>query len=85
MKKIRKPLGMSVLGGGRQNITVYDILPYLPDEDCFFDSRHWVYETTDGILPFSVTTRISANNQQYLKIYEKRTDNDFGKSASTRK
>ena len=77
MKKIRKPLGLSVLGDDRRNITVYDILPYLPDEDCFFDSRHWVYETTDGILPFSVTTRISANNQQYLKIYEKQTDNDI--------
>lgn len=47
-----------------------DILPYLPEADCFFDSRHWVYGTTDEALPFAVTTRIAANNQQYLKIYE---------------
>ena len=69
--KIPRPNVESVLGGGRKNISPYDIIPYLPDEDCFFDSRHWVYDTLDGILPFSVTTRIGANNQQYLKIYEK--------------
>lgn len=62
----------SVLGGGRKNISPWDIIPYLPDADCFFDSRHWVVETTDGILPFSVTTRIGANNQQYLKVYDKK-------------
>lgn len=73
--KIRRPEIESVLGGGRKNISPYDILPYLPDEDCFFDSRHWVYDTTDGILPFSVTTRIGANNQQYLKIYEQKNGN----------
>lgn len=67
--KIRRPEIESILGGGRKNISPYDILPYLPDEDCFFDSRHWVYDTTDGIFPFSVTTRIGANNQQYLKVY----------------
>ena len=45
-----------------------DILPYLPKQDCFFDSRHWVVGTTDDVLPFAVTTRIGANNQQYLKL-----------------
>lgn len=69
--KIRRPNVESVLGGGRKNITPMDIIPYLPNKDCFFDSRHWVYNTLDGILPFSVTTRIGANNQQYLKIYER--------------
>lgn len=66
--KLRRPDVESVLGGGRMNISPFDILPHLPDEDCFFDSRHWVYGTTDGILPFALTTRISCNNQQYLKL-----------------
>lgn len=66
--KIKRPEVESVLGGGRKNITPFDILPYLPDKDCFFDSRHWVYSLTEDILPFAVTTRIAANNQQYLKI-----------------
>ena len=70
MIKLHRPNIESVLGGGRKNISPYDILPFLPDEDCFFDCRHWVLDTTDGILPFSVTTRIAANNQQYLKVYE---------------
>lgn len=78
MKKIRRPDIESVLGGGRKNISPFDILPYLPDDDCFFDCRHWVYDTTDGILPFAVTTRISANNQQYLKVYEQKKE-DKGK------
>ena len=67
MKKIRRPHIESVLGGGRKNISPHDIIPYLPDEGCFFDSRHWVYDTINGVLPFAVTTRIAANNQQYLK------------------
>lgn len=60
----------SVLGGGRMNITPYDILPFLPDEDGFFDCRHWIWGGCDEELPFSVTTRIAANNQQFLKICE---------------
>ena len=48
--------------------TLNEILPYLPDEDCFFDSRHGVYDLTENILPFSVTTRIYDNNQQFLKV-----------------
>lgn len=64
-KKMQRPEVESVLGGGRKNISPFDIIPYLPDEDCFFDSRHWVYGT--DVLPFALTTRIAANNQQYLK------------------
>lgn len=44
-----------------------DILPYLPQEDCFFDCRHWVVGL--GLIPFSITTRIFDNHQQYLKRY----------------
>lgn len=47
-----------------------NIIPYLPDEECFFDSRHWTWGGCNEELPFSVTTRISANNQQFLKVYE---------------
>lgn len=65
-KKIQRPEVDSVLGGGRKNISPFDIIPYLPDEDCFFDSRHWVFGT--DVLPFALTTRIAANNQQYLKV-----------------
>ena len=68
--KLKRPKVESVLGGGRKNISPYDILTYLPKEDCFFDCRHWVVATTDEPLPFAVTTRIGANNQQYLKVYE---------------
>ena len=70
MKKIRQPQVESVLGGGRKNITPFDILPYLPEEEGFFDSRHWVWGGLEEELPFAVTTRIGANNQQYLKLYE---------------
>lgn len=40
------------------------IINNLPIRDCFFDS----YRGTAGfdILPFAITTRISANNQQFL-------------------
>lgn len=46
----------------------YYMIPHLPDSELFFDSRHWTYGT--DILPFSLTTRISANNQQFLKVME---------------
>lgn len=72
--KIKKPSNR----GGRKLIALTDILPYLPQEDCFFDCRHWVYDTTDGVLPFSLTTRISGNCQQYLKI---RVKNDRGQGT----
>ena len=53
------------------DIRLFDILPFLPPpHSYFFDTRHWVYDTTEGILPFAVTTRISANHQQFLLFYE---------------
>lgn len=67
MNKIPKPTSFANVEQVFRSHTLNEILPYLPDEDCFFDSRHWVYNTTDGVLPFSVTTRIDANNQQFLK------------------
>lgn len=71
MRKLKRPNRESVLGGGKKNISPFDIIPYLPDEEGFFDSRHWVWGGYDEALPFAVTTRIAANNQQYLKVYEK--------------
>jgi DNA (cytosine-5)-methyltransferase 1 len=65
--KIKKPKTFNNVEQVFRSHTLNEILPYLPDEDCFFDSRHWVYDTTEGVLPFSVTTRIDANNQQFLK------------------
>ena len=63
MKLVKKQTG--------DDVRLFDILPYLPPPDgYFFDSRHWVYDTLDGILPFAVTTRISANHQQFLLYYE---------------
>jgi len=47
-----------------------EVIPYLPDEDCFFDIRHLVWGGVNDVLPFSVTTRINANNQQYIRITE---------------
>jgi hypothetical protein len=35
--KILRPEIESVLGGGRKNISPFDIIPHLPDENCFFD------------------------------------------------
>ncbi len=70
VKKIRRPNRKSFYNG-MMNISPIDILPFLPPPSSyFFDSRHWVYDTTDGIMPFAVTTRISANSQQYLLTYE---------------
>lgn len=68
--KITKPKHLKERKGirGGYTTTVQDILPYLPDKECFFDCRHFVYDTTNGVLPFALTTRTHANNQQYLKI-----------------
>lgn len=33
----------------------------------------------DEALPFAVTTRIAANNQQYLKVYEKNEEDTNAK------
>ena len=60
IKHIEKPSGITN--------SPSNMIPYLPDKELFFDSRHWTYGLADGILPFSLTTRISANNQQFLKV-----------------
>lgn len=51
---------------GRKNTNLTEILPLLPPCDVFVDIRHGVYDTTDGMLPFAVTTRIAASCQQWL-------------------
>lgn len=70
--KIRKTKELMNKKGARGGNTteVSDILPFLPDADCFFDCRHFVYELTENFLPFALTTRVACNNQQYLKVYE---------------
>lgn len=72
--KITKPKHLKERKGirGGYTTTVQDILPYLPDKECFFDCRHFVYDTTNGVLPFALTTRTHANNQQYLKVMNPR-------------
>ena len=69
IKHIEKPSGITN--------SPYNMIPYLPDKELFFDSRHWTYGLADGILPFSLTTRISANNQQFLKVSMKESKNDW--------
>ena len=68
MFKIKKPSVFKDVEHRFNSHTLNEILPYLPNEDCFFDTRHWTCDTTDGLLPFAVTTDISRNAQQYLKI-----------------
>ena len=68
MKILKLKCPIKVWVGGKKPSSPYDILPYLPDEDCFFDSRHLVVGI--DILPFALTTRINANCQQFLKVYE---------------
>ena len=60
--------GSGVMNDSFESHTLNEILPYLPDDECFFDTRTRVFCLLDDILPFSVTTRISANAQQYLKV-----------------
>jgi DNA (cytosine-5)-methyltransferase 1 len=67
MFKIKKPSEFKNVEQRFNSHTLNEILPYLPNEDCFFDTRHWTCDTTDGILPFAVTTGISRNAQQFLK------------------
>lgn len=67
MFKIKKPSTVKNVEQRYVSHTLNEILPYLPNEDCFFDTRHWTCDTTDGILPFAVTTDISRNAQQFLK------------------
>lgn len=63
IEHIKKPSGITN--------SPYNMIPHLPDCELFFDSRHWTYGLVENILPFSLTSRISANNQQFLKIIEK--------------
>lgn len=69
--KLKRPNEEPIGDGVNSPINILGTLLSLSLYDgCFFDSRHWVYEPLNGALPFAVTTRISANNQQYLLLYE---------------
>lgn len=63
MRRIRRPKDLVVIGGRNSPL---NIISSLPMQSCFFDFRHWTYEFTDGVLPFALTSRVSANNQQFL-------------------
>ena len=50
----------------------FNMLESTPSLDCVFDSFHgtvWI-----DVYPFAVTTRVSACNQIFLKVYEDETD-----------
>lgn len=53
---------------GNLPILPYSFLPYLPPQPCVFDA----YRGTIGfdIFPFAITTRISAADEVFLKVYE---------------
>ena len=57
-------------------IAIADILPFLPDESGFVDTRHWIWGSLKEEFPFSVTTRINANEQQFLIEYEQQQETD---------
>ena len=70
-KRIIKPKHLRNKCGARGGHTteVSDILPYLQDiGSCFFDCRHFVYDTLDGVFPFPFTCRGMFSNQQFLFI-----------------
>ena len=69
MRRVKRPKEIPNKGDNGKNNPLLT-LPYLPDDECFFDSRHWTYGLLSEELPFAVTTRIDANNQQWLKVYE---------------
>ena len=75
MKKIHRPKGLIGVNG-KQPIAIADILPFLPDESGFVDTRHWIWGGLNEEFPFSVTTRINANEQQFLIEYEQRQETD---------
>lgn len=75
MKKIHRPKGLIGVNG-KQPIAIADILPFLPDESGFVDTRHWIWAGLNEEFPFSVTTRINANEQQFLIEYEQRQETD---------
>ena len=69
MRKIHKP--KSLIGvNGKKPIAIADILPYLPGESGFVDTRHWIWGGQNEEFPFALTTRINANEQQFLIEYE---------------
>lgn len=68
--KIQKPDKFENIPQLYKSHTLNEILPFLPRSECFFDTRHWVYDTLDGILPFALTCDISRNAQQFLLLYE---------------
>ena len=70
MKKIHKPKGLIGING-KKPIGIADILPYLPNESGFVDTRHWIWGGVNEEFPFAVTTRINANQQQFLIEYDK--------------
>ena len=55
----------------------YNMLHLTPPQDCFFDSFHGTIGF--DVLPFAVTTRISASSQVFLKVYEDLDGSDEGK------
>lgn len=55
---------------------IADILPFLPYESGFVDTRHWIWGGLKEEFPFSVTTRINANEQQFLIEYEQQQETD---------
>lgn len=75
MKKIHRPKGLIGVNG-KQPIAIADILPFLPDESGLVDTRHWIWGKLNEEFPFSVTTRINANEQQYLIEYEQRQETE---------
>ena len=64
-----KPKGLIGVNG-KEPIGIGDIIPYLPNESGFVDTRHWIWGGVNEEFPFAVTTRINANMQQYLIEYE---------------
>lgn len=69
MRKIHKPKGLIGVNG-KKPIAIADILPYLSDESGFVDTRHWIWGGQNEEFPFALTTRINANEQQFLIEYE---------------
>ena len=57
--------------GGCGKNSPWNMIDCLPSEDCFFDSRTGVCGSCDKELPFAITTKISSNNQQFLKLMDK--------------
>jgi len=67
-KRIKLKRPNQVGYNGLKPFKIPDILAYLPEEDCFFDTYHWVVGI--GIIPFPITTRINCDDTKWLKIYD---------------